>query len=412
MPNRLKPTSEMTEEEILAHYGVKGMRWGVIRKKTSNYKKAVDSDTSKLRFVAAKPIRDKISSMLGRNKPPAEIKAERDRHMKSYEDSAKKVEAKGKAKSSKMASERDAHMESYDEHIKEMGVKAKAERGVAAYFTNSPDSAYNQRHAALGERRAQKFEKKAKEIKKEADEQRKSWDEAIAKNDRKTTKQAKEIRDEATEIKKDWDQAITKAEKKHGVQHEFEPIGEKTMTIQLKPISEMSDEEILAHYGVPGMKWGVRKARSARSSASKFKKEIGPAVKKQWKKDMANAHARDVKLLRTMGFKKLAKKVEAQGPPKWEDTPVGKIQKGARKLQKGAKAYKQSVDSDTSKARFVAAKPIRDAVTDSRISKAYNKKAKQILSDPKSTAKFEMGVAAVAGTIGAVGSVALWKYAN
>jgi hypothetical protein len=190
------------------------------------------------------------------------------------------------------------------------------------------------------------------------------------------------------------------------------PIGEKTMTMQLKPISEMSDEEILAHYGVPGMKWGVRKARSARSSASKFKKEIGPAVKKQWKKDMANAHARDVKLLRTMGFKKLAKKVEAQGPPKWEDTPVGKIQKGARKLQKGAKAYKQSVDSDTSKLRFVAAKPIRDAVTDSRISKAYNKKAKQILSDPKSTAKFEMGVAAVAGTIGAVGSVALWKYAN
>lgn len=229
MKNGLKPISEMTEEEVIKHFGVKGMRWGVrrARKRAASYKKAVDSDTSMARFVAAKPIRDavkgvaskasnsklakalksykesvdsdtspakfivakplrdKLKSVLSRKGNPDAIRAGKKEHMDSYESAAKKVEKDGAAKVSKIKGQKKEHMDSYESEAVEVDKKGQSD--------------------------------KAKAIRDEASTIGKDWDKAISKTETKTTNKAKAIRDEALDMGKEWDKAIARSEVKHGV---------------------------------------------------------------------------------------------------------------------------------------------------------------------------------------------------
>ena len=224
MPRQLKPISEMDDEEIIAHYGVPGMKWGVIRKRARSYKATVESDTSKLRFLASKPIRDRISKALGRNKTPDQIRKERDAHLGEYESAAKKVESKGATKVVKIKKERDAHLQDYEDAAAKKDKKAETEKSVGALFVQkgiqNADQAYASRHMGLAQKRAKKNEDSAKAIRDEASQVKKDWDASISKQENKTKSDAKAIRDEASQVKKDWDTAILKAEKKQGAKHE------------------------------------------------------------------------------------------------------------------------------------------------------------------------------------------------
>lgn len=322
MEHQLKPVGEMTEEEIIKHYGVKGMKWGVrkIRQRASKKQASIIS---------------KAETQLANTKKAVSVhetggeKAYSKEHYNNLKDAAWAVQPfDGNA-------ERTLHTAAFSVRKKE----------------------------PLGQR--------------------------VSK---------KEVSDALKEsIKWQEDDLASMREQQSLIDSKIDH-GWEIMYEEMKPVSEMSEEEILQHYGVKGMKWGVRKARSAGShfkeigsnarkmakAARKGPSAMGEEHKRQVNADLAKAHKRDVKILKKLGLKKLAAEHEKAGPPTFEDTLGGQAVRGAKAAKRTA----------------------------GRISKAYNNKAEEILSDSGKTANFEMGVAAVAATIGAVGSVALWKYAN
>lgn len=414
MVSKLKPIADMSDEEILAHYGVKGQRWGIVKKykpsttsTSTNRRPELDYDylLPQNRPTAANP---KVAAV-NAPKPvvPTETKPEEEEPKKETKKAAaapaSNVEAKAKAKEEldKLTSERDEEQAKFRSQIAREMWRARLEREIGKYFS------FDAGETTLAERKAKEYEDKAADIQAKADKKAAEWESVIDAATKKYRKLGGSVSHGLKSINEMSSEEVIQQLRGYGWNarrgRSYLSMGDKVMKTGLKPVSEMSDEEIIAHYGVKGMKWGVIKERArsykksvdsdkspARFIAAKpIRDAVGSVAKKAGAKAKQNAaenHARDVKMLRKVGLKKLANNLEKQGPPEnVSDLVVGKPTK---KLAR--KAGRKAGD----------------------LWKSYDKKAGEILNDPAKRAKFEMGVAAVGATIGTVGTIALYKYAN
>lgn len=99
----------------------------------------------------------------------------------------------------------------------------------------------------------------------------------------------------------------------------------------------MAHSDFLAHYGVPGMKWGVRKSRVKLSTKSAYKK-----AKKDYSKAFDTAYGHSSRHIISQYFGK-NKKIS--------DKNWNKATKAAEKLNKAEKAYKMEKKDALGKAK-------------------------------------------------------------
>ena len=118
----------------------------------------------------------------------------------------------------------------------------------------------------------------------------------------------------------------------------------------------LQHDSFLEHYGVPGMKWGVRKNRAVVSAKNAYKK-----AKKDYSKAFDTAYGHSARHLISQYFGK-NKKIS--------DKNWNKVGKASENLQKTKKAYKEA--KKTAKAEYKA--KYKKALSDNKKALKENKK--------------------------------------
>lgn len=258
MTKQLKPISEMSDEEIIAHYGVAGMKWG-------QKKSYAPTSTSR-----ARPSRKELDYdfLLPGNRPAADPKVaavnaikrieaiseeeEEEEEASDEKEPKKAAAASSTAAASKLNSkiqkaqkevdgltaQRDEEQTALRSQMARESFKAEILRQVSKYFVTGKDGSQNSDYARTlqesSSKRIKEHEAKAKLIETEAKKRQEAWDSSIGEAQEKVT-QMEDKRDKMS----------------HG--EGWDPTSKG-----LKPISEMSYDEAMRHFG--GYKWNARRA--------------------------------------------------------------------------------------------------------------------------------------------------------
>lgn len=252
MDRRLKPISEMSDEEILIHYGVKGMRWGSVKGPTRPVSSSPSRPSRKeLDYdfilpggqrpadpkVAAVNAIQRIDEIVKEVEEPASDKKEPKKAAAATTDTAAlnaKIK-KAQQEVDNLAEQRDAEQAELRSQMARESFKAEILRQVSKYFVTGPggskDSEQARRLQESSSKRIKEYEKRAKLIEVESEKRKASWDSSIS-------------------------EAQGKVDKLEGkVSHEDSPPAAQG---KLKPVSEMSRAETIRQFN--GYQWSARRA--------------------------------------------------------------------------------------------------------------------------------------------------------
>ena len=306
--------------EALAHHGVKGMKWGVRKDgKPQGYQGADRKEGLSDRFVEDLKVMDPKNRTHAVEREDKEwkqhITTDSDR-LKYTISTSEKVAKKEIKKLNKEYRRKDLS----DESVKEQYAKDVADTLVDAYdygsyveFGLSPSGAHrvvvmpsaddpNKFHAGVFLRYNDEIQKDLDSVR-ESDEKRK----AVKHQEGGPGKQYVRY---PIEFEVDSDGLIVDLETKINE-------GKKVGSLELKhhDLTAVSMSDALMHHGVKGMKWGVRKSRSAmyldraeKGGGKKRKNNLTPAQKERIKKAKIKAKA-DIKVAK---LNAKAKKIEAR----------------------------------------------------------------------------------------------------
>lgn len=125
----------------------------------------------------------------------------------------------------------------------------------------------------------------------------------------------------------------------------------------------VSEERYLAHYGIPGMKWGKRKAMPVSATRSNFdrRKEAYKMAKKQYNKDFNSAFNKNSPF-------SLSKKRRESNTQRWEKTAdsadaLNKAQAAYKKAKKDRKQKMKSAYKEINKTSNFLEKVVYNSAT-------------------------------------------------
>ena len=306
--------------EALAHHGVKGMKWGVRKDgKPQGYQGADRKEGLSDRFVEDLKVmapKDRTHAVEREDKEWKQYITKDSDRLKYTISTSEKVAKKEIKKLNKEYRRKDLS----DESVKEQYAKDVADTLVDAYdygsyveFGLSPSGAHrvvvmpsaddpNAYHAGVFLRYNDEIQKDLDSVR-ESDEKRK----AVKHQEGGSGKQYIRY---PIEFEVDSDGLIVDVKTKLDK-------GEKVGSLELKhhDLTAVPMSDALMHHGVKGMKWGVRKSRSAKyldraekGGSKKRKNKLTPAQKERIKKAKIKAKA-DIKVAK---LNAKAKKIEAR----------------------------------------------------------------------------------------------------